>query len=260
MENEPLSYKSEEEKQAALEFENLGQPKINSDNEEQVANDPRRMKIFLGRHGEAEHNIAEVPYFVGGSKEYDLPLTEKGIESAKKMAEVLKNEGIQVIIHSDLQRSRQTAEIIAESLSGVDLIELEGLRELDAGGFTGKTRDEIRNFSQDYQQRLDDFLSGDARKINFPDGENYETASKRIEQSIKEIITKYSNQKVAVIGHHNTNKILLSLLFPNEIDFIRQLNISHEGLVAMDLETDKQDNLINKNFKVIEGEDSKGLM
>lgn len=243
-------FESEEEKLVAEKFE-----------EQQDRH--RKSKIFLGRHGESKHNIAEIPYFAGGSLEQDTPLIEKGIESAKKVAERLKSEDIDVLISSDLKRARETAEVIAQELGGqIQIVELEGLREVHVGELTGKTREQVRQGgSEEAKQALEDFLSGDIRRINFPGGDSYETACQRVRESLDKIIQQYGDKaRIAIVGHGNINKVILSLMFPDDIGFINQLDLAHENVVELDMELDEENNPQFNNVKLHgEGED-KGLI
>ncbi|HOP54967.1 MAG TPA: histidine phosphatase family protein, partial [Bacillota bacterium] len=92
------------------------------------------MSIFyLVRHGTTQYNLEN--RFQG---HLDIPLSNQGIEQAKKLADYLKDKKIDAIYTSDLKRAVQTAEYIAAaksmkyrllpSLREVDVGELEGLR------------------------------------------------------------------------------------------------------------------------------------
>lgn len=202
-----------------------------------------KFQIFLARHGESQHNVAETPYFAGGSKEeaIDVGLNEKGIESAKKVAEKLKNEGIEVIVHSDLKRSVETASVIAQELGyPVARLELDGLREVHVGELTGKTRDQVGKEGTPVAKRaLDLFVSGDIRNINFPGGDSYQSACERTRKALEQVYQKYGDKaKIAIIGHGNENKVILSLMFPGDFERVNQLNLSHEAVVEVDAEID----------------------
>lgn len=89
------------------------------------------MTIFLIRHGETEGNrtgVVQLP---------DVPLNERGIAQAEKMAARLADEPISHILSSDLLRARMTAEILARLL---DLeLELEPLlQERNFGDLRGR--------------------------------------------------------------------------------------------------------------------------
>jgi len=72
------------------------------------------MKIYLIQHGEAKPK----------EEDPERPLTEKGVQNARKVAEFLKGKiKPACIYHSDKLRAKQTAEIFSEVLGIDELIE-----------------------------------------------------------------------------------------------------------------------------------------
>ena len=69
------------------------------------------IKVILVRHGESVANSKGISQ---GNKDKwtDTPLSQKGKEQAKKVAERLKKEDIKVIYSSDLKRAKETAQEI----------------------------------------------------------------------------------------------------------------------------------------------------
>lgn len=94
--------------------------------------------LYVSRHGETEYNKRKI--FCGV---FDSPLTEKGLDDAKKQAELLKDKEINVGITNDLQRSRKTLEEILkyhpQATVEIDL----SLRERNYGDLTGKSKEEM---------------------------------------------------------------------------------------------------------------------
>ncbi len=104
------------------------------------------MRLILLRHGNTFKDGEKV-YRVGIKE--DMPLTEKGINQAEDMAKALLDKDIMpsVIYTSELQRSRVTAEKIAEIL-GFDeenIIVDKRIDEFDYGNWSGLTDKEIVN-------------------------------------------------------------------------------------------------------------------
>lgn len=66
------------------------------------------MRLYIIRHGDAAHT----PYTYGVVK----PLTEMGVAQARAAGEALREHGITHIYSSTVQRTRETAEIIAAAL------------------------------------------------------------------------------------------------------------------------------------------------
>ena len=65
------------------------------------------MRLYVVRHGQSESNMQGK---WGGH--YNTPLTSKGSEQAKQLADELANINFEIIVSSSLIRARQTAEII----------------------------------------------------------------------------------------------------------------------------------------------------
>ena len=66
------------------------------------------MKIYVARHGETDYNSQEL-----GCGVSDIPLNEKGLKQAERLAEVTaRYPHIGLMIVSPLARARQTAECI----------------------------------------------------------------------------------------------------------------------------------------------------
>ena len=93
-------------------------------------------RVLLIRHGQSEWN-ADGRW----QGQADPPLTDLGRHQALHAARNLGT--VDAIVASDLQRASETALIIADAL-GVGPVVLEpGLRERDAGEWSGLTRAEI---------------------------------------------------------------------------------------------------------------------
>ncbi len=95
-------------------------------------------EFYFVRHGESTGNLKNI---IQGHRDY--PLSDRGKEQAKRVAQWFKDRGISLIFTSPLTRARETAEIIREKIGVMDFIEDENLMELDTGIFSGKVLDEI---------------------------------------------------------------------------------------------------------------------
>lgn len=88
--------------------------------------------LYLVRHGETVGNKAQI---LQGQTPGEL--NELGRKQAREVMEKMRHEHIDAFVSSDLRRSMQTCEIIAEPHGG-EVITSVLLRERDWGGFTGK--------------------------------------------------------------------------------------------------------------------------
>src|SRR5262245_31004846 len=95
-------------------------------------------EILLIRHGETLWNRE-----ARMQGQNDSPLTETGLEQARKLARRLKTVAFTTLYSSDLGRAHQTARCIAEE-TGHEIVANEGLRERCFGIFEGLTNAEIQ--------------------------------------------------------------------------------------------------------------------
>jgi broad specificity phosphatase PhoE len=94
--------------------------------------------IVLVRHGETDWNRER--RYQGHA---DIPLNDAGRRQARKLASLLRSEVLTAVYTSPLRRASETAAIIAGRL-GLDVLELEALREIDVGDWEGLTVEEVR--------------------------------------------------------------------------------------------------------------------
>ncbi len=94
------------------------------------------LRVLIVRHGQSEWNA--LGRWQGQA---DPPLTELGLQQAAHAAQHVG--AVDAVVASDLERSRTTAEIVAE-LIGIGPVLVEpGFRERDAGEWQGLTKAEI---------------------------------------------------------------------------------------------------------------------
>jgi broad specificity phosphatase PhoE len=145
--------------------------------------------ILLARHGESDWNRAK--RWQGFT---DRPLTDLGREQASALAERLTDTELDSIYASDLQRARETAEIVASS-RGLDVHTRPELREIDVGSWSGLTRAEAESrFPEGYGRWVDGGEGWD-------DGETYEQMSARVIRAIQQIAAEEAGGRVLIVAH-----------------------------------------------------------
>ena len=145
--------------------------------------------ILLARHGESDWNRTK--RWQGFA---DRPLTERGRQQAVELAERLADTDLDAIYSSDLQRARETAEIVART-KGLPVRTAPDLREVDVGSWSGLTRAEAEVRFPDAYQR---WLRGGE---GWDDGETYEQLGKRVVQAINQIARDNGGGRVLVVAH-----------------------------------------------------------
>ena len=156
--------------------------------------------IFL-RHGQAKNNIERI--LTGRTP--NIPLTEKGIEQAKKTAKFLEQMNIAAIYSSPIERAKHTAEIVAQHNS-LDVTIDDRLIELDMGEFTGVPYDDIFTSHGNVFMK---FYNGEL-EIAHNGVETFAEVKKRILSIVDHVVEKHPDQNVVLVTHMDPIKAMLS--------------------------------------------------
>jgi len=155
-------------------------------------------KIFLVRHGQDVDNAAGI---LNGRRNNGL--TDLGREQAKSAGQKLLNNNIQVIISSPLDRTQETAQIIADELGVKEIITDDRLIERDFGVLTGKPATDIPQYAKNiiHTDKVDYFLDGEG-------AEDYPTVLKRGGEVLAEIKQKYPDKNILIVTHGGIGKMI----------------------------------------------------
>ncbi|MDP3784631.1 MAG: class I tRNA ligase family protein [bacterium] len=168
--------------------------------------------LFVMRHGEAVHNVERIIHYITPEGDKKIVLTEKGKKEAAVCAKRLKEEGIEVIISSPSVRAKETAEIVARELGGLNFETMPEFYEiLISSDFSGKPEKE-------YHQR---FTTWEERFSEKPGGsENWRELRARAMKGLAAILEKYRGKKILLVSHGDTTWIMMAALSGlNERDY-----------------------------------------
>lgn len=175
-------------------------------------------KYFVMRHAEAESNVTGVIDSVNDSQN---PLTEKGKGQCVEVAEGLKKEKIDLIFHSGMQRTSDTATLLAEALGVAteNIISDERLIEIQTGpALEGKNWDEYEALYADYEEKFTKKIEG---------VENRFDVQRRAGNFLYELDEKYQGKNILIIGHASSTFALRSVAEGAGIK--RAIEIRQEG-------------------------------
>ncbi|RKD22500.1 alpha-ribazole phosphatase [Caminicella sporogenes DSM 14501] len=181
------------------------------------------LEIIFVRHGETETNKKKL--FSGWT---NSKLTKKGIQQAEMVCEKLKNEKLNMIICSDLDRCLKTAQIINKH-HGVNIIEEPGLREINFGKWENLSYGEIcEKYPEKSKKWEKDFVN-----FIFPDGESLYQMYDRVNGAYKNIVKSCKNGKILIVSHSGVIRAILSQEICKSIDGYWKFNIYNCGIARL---------------------------
>jgi probable phosphoglycerate mutase len=171
------------------------------------------MTVFhLLRHGER----ASGPVLVGRMP--GIGLTERGRAEIATMAERLAADDIAAVYSSPLQRTRESAEIVASRL-GLPIAYRDDLIELDFGEWTGKTFDQIRTDPHWPPWNTRRSVS------SIPGGESMRDVQHRVVAALLEIGDKHPHEAVVVVSHGDVIRAALVFALGMPLDFYGRIEV-----------------------------------
>ena len=199
--------------------------------------------LILIRHGETPHNR---------DKRYqghrDTSLTRAGKRQTREIALRLRDKPLDAIYSSDLKRTRYMAEVI-NSYHSLKINILPELREIDFGDWEGKTYNEI-------QREWKGLLNAWERKpsqIKIPRGESIKDLAERIRSTTKKIVSKYPDQRVAIVTHGGPIRIILMDALGLGLDDWWKTITSNGGISIIEYQSKKAKVLLQNDTSHLRG-------
>lgn len=183
----------------------------------------RPLRVYLARHGQSELNLQQRI-----SGQADARLSAKGLEQAQALADVLKQETLSAIYCSSLTRAIQTAGPAA-AMHGLQIQTLDDLREIGLGILEGRHVDE----RDPEASRLWAAREDDKQSFSVPGSEAYPAFAARVLSSLERILDE-SHGAILIVGHRNTNEVILARLLANDFAGEAEINVKNKYLYAID--------------------------
>lgn len=155
---------------------------------------------FVMRHGQAENNVLNV---LSSNPKHKHKLTDKGKRQVVDALDELKKKKLDYIFSSDLERAKETVEIIREGigLAKNKITFDERLREVNFGKMDGAPVSEYSMYFSSIEEKF---------SKNPPDGENLENIKKRMMAVLLELEKKYANKNILIITHSSPAWVLFA--------------------------------------------------
>lgn len=158
------------------------------------------MRIYFTRHGETKWNKLGI---IQG--QLDSPLTDKGIEMGKSLAEKSRDLEFDAIYSSDLSRAYDTARLICPDR---EIIKTPLLREIDVGSWSGKNIKDVKTSDEILYKKYFE----DPENYFRPDGESIYDLKNRVEKFYEENIYNSEDENILIVTHGVTIVAMYSLM------------------------------------------------
>jgi broad specificity phosphatase PhoE len=159
-------------------------------------------RIFLVRHGATV--LTAEDRFAGAT---NVQLSDEGREQVRRLAARLQGENIMAIYASPLDRTVETAKILAEP-HGLEVQTRDGLREISHGRWEQMTRKEVE---QVFPEEADAWEK-DPYTFAPAGGESGLAVTARALPVLMDIVRGHPDSCVMVVSHKATIRLLLSSL------------------------------------------------
>ena len=154
--------------------------------------------LLLLRHGEPEG----FGRLLG--RRTDPPLTARGEEQARRMAERLAAEPIRAFYASGLARARKTAEILAEPFN-LPVAGVDEVAEMDMGRWGGREMAAIWREEPDVMRAWWE----DMENVPTPGGESLVELRARVLPAVAALIERHRGETVCLVAHGGVNRVIL---------------------------------------------------
>jgi probable phosphoglycerate mutase len=159
-------------------------------------------RVYLVRHGATE--LTAEDRFAGA---IDVRLSDEGREQARLLGERLAADPIGVVFASPMVRTMDTAALIAAP-HGIEVTPVDGLREIAHGRWERKTRAEVeQEFPEEYAR-----YEMDPYSFAPTGGESGLLVTARALPALLKIVQEHADQRILVVSHKATIRLLLSSL------------------------------------------------
>jgi broad specificity phosphatase PhoE len=142
----------------------------------------------------------------------DAPLSPRGREEARLVAEALANQRFDAFYTSPLGRARETAAIISQVI-GLEAMSLDDLREMDFGWLEGRYLFNVVNDTPLKRKLRSAWINLSVRLA----GEPRIRFSERVAGAAREIARRHPDQRVLVVIHMAVRSNMLASLVDHDL-------------------------------------------
>ena len=157
-------------------------------------------------------------------------LSQQGEAAARVVSEALSATKIKSVYASPLERTMETANIVAAPHKLTPIVE-EGMIEMDFGDWTGRTLKSLRRTA------LWNTVQRVPSRMRFPGGETFAEAQNRAVEAVERVAAEVGNATAVIVSHSDVIKLAVSYFLGQPLDQFQRLMISTASITDVRLGT-----------------------
>ena len=158
----------------------------------------------------------------------DVHLDGPGIAQAQAAAERLAGLPIAAVYASPLDRTRETAKIVAKP-HGLRVRTRRGIGEVDYGDWTDKPLGQLR------RRKLWASIQATPSRVSFPGGESIRGAQHRAVDATETLATEHTDETIVLVSHADVIKAIVAHHLAMPLDAFQRLVISPASATILQL-------------------------
>uniref|UniRef100_A0A7C4KFS2 Phosphoglycerate mutase n=1 Tax=Anaerolinea thermolimosa TaxID=229919 RepID=A0A7C4KFS2_9CHLR len=182
--------------------------------------------LLLIRHGEND--------FVGkrlAGRLSGVHLNERGQQQAQALAQALARAPVRAIYSSPLERARETAAPLAQTL-GLEVMIEPGLNEIDVGEWQGRFLRQLRRL------KAWKTVQTQPSAFRFPQGETFAEAQARAVGALRRIAERHPEEVVACFSHADVIRLATAYFLNMPLDSFQRLGADTASITVVHLGKD----------------------
>lgn len=184
--------------------------------------------INFVRHGKTSYTGNRIAGYLPG-----IPLTDEGKAQAIRTAQYLRKKPITAVYSSPLERTMETAAIIADKFN-LEIRKMDFLKEINFGILQGMGEE----LEQQPSWQL--FLNAPSKCV-FPEGESVIEAQARIVTGLNRLSQIHSpTEEIICVSHCEAIRLALAHALKKPLNSFMEINVDTASISNVEWETDHQ--------------------
>jgi len=184
--------------------------------------------LYLVRHGKTDYSGHRISGYLPW-----IHLNEEGRLQAAKAADFLARFPIQYIYASPMERTMETAAIIA-GRHALPIVQVDFLKEINFGDFQGKGQELLQNPT--WQA-----FHSTPSQVRFPAGESVQEAQRRVVQGLDDLArTHTSAEEIVCVAHCEILRLVLAHALAMPLDAFMRLTIDTASVSKVEWDPARQ--------------------